>query len=92
MIFGRRSAPPVLGARVPSVGTIGTDTSITSTDMDGILMIAAQALERRTVKHENRIGKQERRAADQDRQIAALRAENAELKARLEALERGARR
>ena len=64
-----------------SLGTIGTDTTITSTDIDGILMTAAQALERRAVKHENRIGKQER-------QVAALRAENAELKARLEALER----
>jgi hypothetical protein len=31
------------------IGTIGTDTTITSTDMDGILMIAAQALEKRTV-------------------------------------------
>ena len=50
------------------VGTIGTPTTITSTDMAGILMIAVQAVE----KH-----------------IAALRAENAELKARLERLERG---
>ncbi len=49
------------------VGTVGTDTTITSTDMDGILMIAAQALEKRT---------------------DALRAENAELKTRLELLER----
>jgi hypothetical protein len=49
------------------LGTIGTDTTITSTDMDGILMIAAQALEKRT---------------------EALRAENAELRARLAALER----
>jgi hypothetical protein len=45
------------------IGTIGTETTITSTDMDGILMIAAQALEKRT---------------------EALRAENADLKARLE--------
>ncbi len=49
------------------LGAIGTDTTITSTDIDGILMIAAQALEKRT---------------------EALRAENADLKARLEALER----
>jgi hypothetical protein len=48
------------------IGTIGTETTITSTDMDGILMIAAQALEKRT---------------------EALRVENAELRARLEALE-----
>jgi len=49
------------------IGTIGTDTTITSTDMDGILMIAAQALEKRT---------------------EALRAENVDLRARVEALER----
>ena len=44
-------------------GTIGTETTINSGDMAGILMIAIQALEKRT-------------------------AENAELKARIEALER----
>jgi hypothetical protein len=56
------------------IGTIGTDTTITSTDMDGILMIAAQALEKRTV--------------EQKKEIQALRGENADLKARLVALER----
>jgi hypothetical protein len=45
------------------VGTNGTPTTINSGDMEGILMIAVQALEKRT-------------------------AENAELKARIEALER----
>jgi len=52
------------------IGQIGTETTITSTDMDGILMIAVQALEKRT------------------QQIDVLSAENAELKAQLEALER----
>ena len=52
-----------------AIGTIGTDTTITSTDMDGILMIAAQSLEKRTV--------------EQNKRIDALRAENADLKARL---------
>jgi hypothetical protein len=56
------------------IGTIGTPTTITSTDMEGVLMIAAQALERRT--------------AEQRKEIDALRAENANLRARLEALER----
>ena len=78
-----------------SVGTIGTDTTITSTDMDGTLMIAAQALERRTVKQDNRIAGHDKRVlelekgkAEQCQRIDALRAENAELKARLDALER----
>jgi hypothetical protein len=56
------------------IGTIGTETTITSTDMDGILMIAAQALEKRTV--------------EQRKEIDALRVRNAGLEARLEALER----
>src|SRR5713101_7631265 len=43
-----------------AVGTIGTPTTITSGDLDGILMIAAQALEKRTV--------------EQEKEIAALRA------------------
>jgi len=84
------------------VGTIGTDTTITSTDMDGILMIAAQALESRIAKQHDRILKQQRRTAghdqrvlelekakaEQSRRIDGLRAENAELKTRLEAVER----
>ncbi len=60
------------------VGTIGTPTTITSTDMDGILMVAAQALEKRTAEQEKRIVKE----------MNALRVENADLKARLEAVER----
>jgi len=44
-----------------AVGTIGTDTTITSTDMDGVLMIAAQALEKRV--------------AEQQKEITALKAE-----------------
>ncbi len=57
-----------------AIGTIGTDTAITSGDLDGILMIAAQALGKRSV--------------EQTKEIQALRGENADLKARLEALER----
>jgi len=56
-----------------AVGTIGTPTTIASGDLDGILMIAVQALERHR--------------KDQNEQIDALRAENAALKARLEAFE-----
>ena len=60
-----------------AIGTIGTETTITSTDMDGILMIAAQALERRTIEHK--------------KEIEAMRGENADLRARVEALERHGR-
>jgi hypothetical protein len=49
------------------VGTIGTDKTINSGDMEGILMIAVQALSKKN---------------------DAFKAENAELKARIEALER----
>ena len=57
-----------------AIGTIGTDTTITSGDLEGILMVAAQALEKRTV--------------EQTKKIDTLTAENTELKARLEFLER----
>jgi hypothetical protein len=57
-----------------AVGTIGTPTTLTSGDLDGILMVATQALETRTV--------------EQKEEIRDLRAENNELRARLEALER----
>ena len=56
------------------VGTIGTPTTINSGDMAGILMIAAQTLEKRT--------------EEQTEEIKKLKAENAELNARLEKLER----
>ncbi len=52
------------------IGTIGTPTTINSGDIAGILMIAVQALEKRTAE------------------IKQLKAESAELKARLERLER----
>jgi len=56
------------------VGTIGTSTTINSGDMEGILMVAVQALEKRTgeFRQENEV----------------LKVENAELKARLEVIER----
>jgi trimeric autotransporter adhesin len=53
-----------------AVGTIGTDKTINSGDVEGILMIAVQALEKRT------------------EELDTLKAQNAELKARLEKLER----
>ncbi len=70
------------------IGTIGTETTITSTDMDGILMVAAQALERRTSRQEKRTTEQGKRILRQSKEMNALRAENADLKARLERLER----
>jgi hypothetical protein len=59
-----------------SVGQIGTDTTINSGDIAGILMIAVQALEKRTAQ----ISALESELKQKDAQIAALAA-------RLEALE-----
>ena len=56
-----------------AMGTIGTPTTINSGDMQGILMIAVQALDER--------------AAEQRETITRLQAANADLKARLEGLE-----
>jgi hypothetical protein len=56
------------------IGTIGTPTTITSTDLDGIVMAAVKGLEKRTT--------------EQSKQLDALRAENADLKEQLKALER----
>lgn len=57
-----------------AVGTIGNSTTINSGDMEGILTIGVQTLEKRT--------------GELRQQNATLKAENAELKARLEAIER----
>jgi hypothetical protein len=56
------------------IGTIGTPTTITSTDLDGIVMAAVKGLEKRTV--------------EQSKQLDFLRAENADLKEQMNALER----
>ncbi|MBI2357880.1 MAG: hypothetical protein HYV04_03040 [Deltaproteobacteria bacterium] len=56
------------------VGTVGSETTINSGDMAGILMIGVQTLEKRT--------------AELKEEVKTLKAENAELKARLERLER----
>ncbi len=64
-----------------AIGTIGTATTINPGDMDGILMVAVQALEKRTVE----LGQEKERLTQT---VEAFKAENAELKACLEALER----
>ncbi|MBI2820874.1 MAG: tail fiber domain-containing protein [Acidobacteria bacterium] len=63
------------------VGTIGTPTTITSTDMAGILMIAVQALEKRTAELQ-------RDKTLLRETVQALAAGYAALKARLEGVER----
>jgi hypothetical protein len=63
------------------VGTIGSDTTINSGDMAGILMIAVQALEKRTQELKER-----------DARIAALERETEELKAKHARLEAAASR
>jgi len=57
-----------------AIGTIGTSTTINSGDMDGIVMAAVQALEKRT--------------AELGQEKESLKAENAHLAARIEKLER----
>src|SRR2546425_11373397 len=63
------------------IGTIGTPTTITSTDMAGGLMIAGQALEERTA-----VLQQEKERLKEA--VEASKAGNAELRARLEAVEK----
>jgi hypothetical protein len=53
---------------------VGSETTINSGDLAGILIIAAQSLENRT--------------AEKKQDIDSLKAENADLKSRPEALER----
>src|SRR2546426_12109277 len=60
------------------IGTIGTPTTITSTDMAGGLMIAVQALEERTA-----VLQQEKERLKEAAETS--KAENAEIRARLEA-------
>jgi trimeric autotransporter adhesin len=52
-----------------AVGTIGTPTTITSGDLDGILMIAVQALEKRTVEQEKEIAQLKARLAALERGV-----------------------
>jgi hypothetical protein len=59
------------------IGSIGTPTTLTAADMAGILMSAVQAMERRTVEL--------RQTTEWLKEtVEALKAENAQLKARLE--------
>ncbi len=51
------------------IGTIGSDTTLNSGDLSGILMVAVQALEQRTAELQ-----------EKDAQIAALQRETAALK------------
>jgi hypothetical protein len=63
------------------VGTIGTPTTLTSGDVAGILMSAVQAMEKRTMEL-----RQETQRLKES--VEAFKAENAELKARLDKAER----
>jgi Chaperone of endosialidase len=64
-----------------AIGTIGSPTTLTASDLAGVLMSAVQAIEKRTVQlreEEDRLQKT----------VETFKAENAELRARLERLER----
>jgi septal ring factor EnvC (AmiA/AmiB activator) len=82
------------------IGKIGTDTTINSGDIAGILMIAVQTLEKRTAElkqKEKQIAVLESKLEQKDAQISTLKSSVEELKAtqayvetlaaRLEALE-----
>ncbi|MFC1785536.1 tail fiber domain-containing protein [Candidatus Neomarinimicrobiota bacterium] len=58
-------------------GTIGNDTTLATADMDGIMMIALQALEKRTAELKE----------EQDNEISLLKMANKQLIARIEKLE-----
>ena len=62
------------------IGTIGTPTTIAYTDMHGVLMIGVQALEKRTAE----LREEKERLQET---VAAMKAENADLRSRLESLE-----
>lgn len=62
-------------------GTIGTETTLTSGDVDGILMISVQALYELSLEKEKKI-------EELTQEIETLKASNAELQQRLEALEK----
>ena len=64
-----------------AIGTIGSPTSLTASDLAGILMRAVQAIEKRTVE----LRTEEERLKEI---VEKFKAENGELKARLEKLER----
>ena len=66
------------------VGQIGTETTINAGDMAGILMIAVQALEKRTAElqqKEAQLAGQAQELAAQAQELAVLKAQNARLQA-----------
>ena len=71
-------------------GTIGSDTLLATADVDGVLFIAAQALERRTAELDQRLAQVERLQAENEAlraELAAVRERQSALDARLAALE-----
>ena len=68
-----------------SVGQIGTETTINSGDMEGILMIAVQALEKRTAElkeKEAKVAVLESKLDQKEAQISTLKSSVEELKAK----------
>lgn len=63
------------------LGTIGSPTTLTSGDVDGILMVSIQALYQMSLEKDKQI-------EQQAQEIEALKASNVELRQRLEALEK----
>ena len=74
-----------------AVGHVGTDTAINSGDFAGVLMVAVQALEKRTSEVNDLAQVLEKRTTEltnENHELKERLKEQAELKERLEKLER----
>jgi len=70
------------------IGTIGDDTTLASADVDGVLCIAVQALEKRTSEQRAVIDRQERQIGELQGRIDSMKSELAELRQLRAAVER----
>jgi uncharacterized coiled-coil protein SlyX len=61
------------------IGTIGNDTTLASADVDGVLCIAVQALEKRTASDRDDIAAIQEQLTEKDREIAQLQQQLGEL-------------
>jgi hypothetical protein len=77
-----------LPSHAAGVGTIGTDVTLNTGDVSGILIAALQAADRRTEALATEVQRLERARTQQATQLAAQATEMAELRALVETLAR----